>query len=896
MLPATALLAQETVTGSVVDSAGAALPGATLLLINPADSSVVGYGVADQLGAFSIPTQRTGSHWLQARVVGFLVGNKTITLPSADSVNFILRVDPKEIESVRIKGTMRGFKQRGDTLTYDPKAFTTGMEKTLADLLAKLPGLQVSADGSVKAQGKTVEKILFGGRDLFGDNVGLATKNISADVADSVRVIHGYSEYNVLDGFESHDKTVLDIGVNESMWNKLTGELRAAGGYRNVYDGKAQTMYLGKQFMLNFQALANNTGAPLFSYSDYLAMQGGAQRIDGGYSISIRTDNALYKLINPPSDTYKKCAELAMLHMGYNIDKRLKLNFGAVATGLMSHSQSRAERLFTAGPLTGKQSISILEGADRTGLLFATLAATYSPTERATIQYSISSDYSENNDSSNGSDFFAYDTTCHLSRSTSRPLNLSTALSGAFRVGSHLLSVNVAYDISNALNDSYFAADTLLLPLLLARSEGQYRLGQQRQTKRQAARVDATMKFRLTDAQFLSLGVSDAFTCAQQNLQTSNEPALQRTAALFDAPWHAESLLDRNDLALALAWIRNKGLFQFTIGLEGHYYQAWHNLPSDFSDQRRFALLPSAELKLHFASMHDLTLSYSETITPNALHRFLPAYTLRSLQSLAQRGLASRLYAHTRSVALSYDLFHTPSTLFINAHASSSWTNGLAVAYDAYGVATISHAIDGATTRSTSAHLILGKTVASFWELNGVATWRNSDSYFYVANDALPYTQHTASGSASVKTIYKSVVNGRVSGSISATFHRVGEEVQWRRALEWRAMAGLDIKYKGFSALVESGYRVAPGHFDATRTIPLDVELAYEFPYEVTLSAIGRNLLYMASDRYSNEHLAPLYLERRIYGKMPGYAMLQLRWKFGGKAKGKDFSMSVVNY
>lgn len=890
------LLAQQPLVGSVVDSVGNALPGATLLLINPADSSVVGYGVSNQQGDFSVATQRTGRHWLQARVVGFLVENKTVTLPAAAAVNFVLRDDPQEIESVRIRGTMRGFKQRGDTLTYDPKAFTTGMEKTLGDLLAKLPGLQVGADGSVTAQGKPVEKILFGGRDLFGDNVGLATKSISADVADSVRVIHGYSEYNVLDGFQSHDKTVLDVGVNESMWNKLSGEVRAAGGYRNIYSGKVQAMYLGKNFMINLQALANNTGAPLFSYSDYLAMQGGAQRIDGGYRISIRSDEALYKLINPPSDTYKKRAELAMLHMTYNQDKRFKLNFGAVGTGLLSYAQSRTERVFNTGPWAGRQRTSILDGSDRTGLLFGTLSATYSPSEKATIQFSVKSDYSKADAATAGRELFAGDTIVETSQSVNRPLNLSTALSGAFRLGSHLLSVSAAYDRAGMRREDRFESDSLSLPLRLIRTGGRYLLGQDRNSMRHAANFNAAVKFRLTESQLFSVALLHSYTHTTLRIEPTAQLAMQPGAALFDDPWHSSGRLAKNDVALALAWIRNKGLFQFNIGLEGHFYQAWHNLRTDFKDVRRFALLPNVELQLHFASMNDLTLNYNESITSNALKHFLPGYILQSLQSLAQRGYASKLYSHSRSVTLSYNFFHLPTSFFINAYVGSSWTKGLDVVYDSFGIATLSHAIDGATSRSTSAHLLLDKTVASFWQLRGAATWRNEDSYYYVASEKLPYRQHSASGSASVETTYKSVLNGSISGSLSATYYRLGESAQWRRALAWKATAGLDLKYKNFSALVRSGYSVAPGNFDASRSVLLDAELAYEFPYNITLSAIGDNLLNMSKDPYSSERLSALYVERRLYGTMPGYAMLQLRWKFGGKAKKEGLEMRVVTY
>lgn len=890
------LSAQKVILGSVADSMGTILPGATLLLINPADSSVVGYGVSNGRGAFSIPTRRTGQYWLQARLVGYLVENRTVSLPTDTAVNLILRIDPKEIESVRVKGTRRGFKQKGDTLTYDPKAFTTGMEKTLGDLLAKLPGLQVSADGNVTAQGKPVEKILFGGRDLFGNNVSLATKSISADVADSVKVIHGYSEYSVLDGFQSHDKTVVDVGVNESMWNKLIGEVSAGGGYKSVYEGKAKAMYLGKTFMVSLQALANNTGDPLFSYLDYIAMQGGAQRIDGAYSFSIRTDDALYKLINPPFDTYKQRAELGMLNMSYDTGKRFKLNLGIVATSLLSQANARTERVFNTGPLASKMRTSIHDAIDRTGLLFGTFAATYSPSPKASIQYSITSDYTKGNSASTGREIFAGDTTLESSKSATRPFNLSSALSGAFRFGEHLLSVSLAYDRAQELSNVCFHAGSLALPLLLARTNGLYQLGQSRDRMQHMVSGKATLKFRLTSSQLLSVALFNTLTHASLRVAPSGPVALQPRVALFNDPWRASGYLLRNDIAIALAWIRNMGLFRFNIALEGHYLKAWHNLPSSFKDARKWALAPNVELQLHFASMNDIYVHYSETFTPNAFSNFFPGYLIQSMQSLAQRGFASQLYRHERKVSVSYDFFYSPASIGVNASAATSWMKSLDVVYDSYGIAALSYAIDGATSRSTSVNVSYSQTVASFWRLYGSTAWRNEDSYYYVAKERLPYLQHTASGSVSVSSTYNALINGSIDASLHATYYRLGGASTWSRTTEWRATAGLNLKYKGFRAFLESGYSVAPGGFDATRSILLDAELSYVFPYSITLSAVGNNLLNMLNDRYSSETMTALYRIRRLYGTLPGYAMLRLQWKFGEAAAESNLGMSIVKY
>ena len=144
---------------------------------------------------------------------------------------------------------------------------------------------------------------------------------------------------------------------------------------------------------------------------------------------TIRSDDALYKLINPPSDTYKRRTELGMLHMSYSKDKLFKLNFGLVGTGFKSQSQSRIERLFSTGLLAGRNRTSLVDGTDRTGLFFGTLSATYTPSDRATLLFSCKSDYSQSDARSAALELFGNDTLAESSTYAKRPLNLSTALS-----------------------------------------------------------------------------------------------------------------------------------------------------------------------------------------------------------------------------------------------------------------------------------------------------------------------------------------------------------------------------------------------------------------------------------------------------------------------------------
>src|SRR5690625_1494275 len=81
-----------------------------------------------------------------------------------------------------------------DTVSYRASAFLDGSEQKVEDLLRKLPGIQVEADGQVKYKGKFIEKVLLEGDDLFDLNYTIGTKNMNVDIIDQVQAIENYSE------------------------------------------------------------------------------------------------------------------------------------------------------------------------------------------------------------------------------------------------------------------------------------------------------------------------------------------------------------------------------------------------------------------------------------------------------------------------------------------------------------------------------------------------------------------------------------------------------------------------------------------------------------------------------------------------------------------------------
>ena len=112
---------------------------------------------------------------------------------SADLGEIILQKEYKTLTGVVVTNDAP-VKVNGDTVSFKADAFKTKPNATTEDLLKKLPGLQVEKDGTVKAMGENVQKVLVDGKEFFGNDPKLATKNITADMVDQIQVFDDMSE------------------------------------------------------------------------------------------------------------------------------------------------------------------------------------------------------------------------------------------------------------------------------------------------------------------------------------------------------------------------------------------------------------------------------------------------------------------------------------------------------------------------------------------------------------------------------------------------------------------------------------------------------------------------------------------------------------------------------
>jgi hypothetical protein len=291
----TAMGQKLSITGIVKDSTGSVLQSATLLVLSPKDSSMVNFGISNAEGRFELKNLNRENYLLRITFVGY--ASQTITIVSTDELLIdigTIRMTPesKLLDAVTIKAEKAPVVVKKDTIEFDATAFKPGKQNAVVeDLLKKLPGVEVDADGTVRAQGEQVRRVTVDGKNFFGSDPKLATRNLPADAVDKVQVFDKKSDQTAFTGIDDgqREKTI-NLELKEEKRNGIFGNVMAGAGGDERFQGKANVNRFKKGQQLSFLGMANNVNEQGFSIDDYLTFTGGAQQMMAGRGGAVRVE------------------------------------------------------------------------------------------------------------------------------------------------------------------------------------------------------------------------------------------------------------------------------------------------------------------------------------------------------------------------------------------------------------------------------------------------------------------------------------------------------------------------------------------------------------------------------------------------------------------------------
>lgn len=227
------------IRGTVADKQGEPLVGATVRLLKP-DSTRVGATIADADGRFAITNVSNGRYILLAEYVGSTPQARDVTVKDADIrvKKMLLEESATTLKEAVVEGIRTPMKVMQDTVEFAADTYKTQPNAVVEDLLKRLPGVEVSSDGKITANGKEVSKILVDGKEFFSDDPKVASKNLPVNMVDKLQVVDRKSDLARLTGVDDgEDETVINLTVKKGMKNGWFGQAEAGAGTDSRYMG-----------------------------------------------------------------------------------------------------------------------------------------------------------------------------------------------------------------------------------------------------------------------------------------------------------------------------------------------------------------------------------------------------------------------------------------------------------------------------------------------------------------------------------------------------------------------------------------------------------------------------------------------------------------------------------
>lgn len=194
--------------GSIVDAAtGEGLIQASLRVLAAKDSAVVKAAVTNAQGRFSVDV-KPGKYIIEASYVGYATQTRQFNMGDAARTikPFALAESAIALKEATVTGIRTPMKVMEDTVEFAAESYKTQPNAVVEDLLKRLPGVEVSSDGKITANGQEISKILVDGKEFFSDDPTVASRNLPVNIVEKLQVVNRKSDLARMTGVDDGEE------------------------------------------------------------------------------------------------------------------------------------------------------------------------------------------------------------------------------------------------------------------------------------------------------------------------------------------------------------------------------------------------------------------------------------------------------------------------------------------------------------------------------------------------------------------------------------------------------------------------------------------------------------------------------------------------------------------
>lgn len=264
MLVAIASLAQERlISGKITDRDTKEPVEQVTIQLLKTDSTYVSGAISNERGLFHVNAPANGKYLLKITSVGYKSTVKRIQISEDKNLamgNVVIGADAIMLKGAVVTAMAQKVSLKEDTFVYNSAAYRTPEGSVVEELVKRLPGAEVSDDGTIKINGKEVKKILVDGKEFMTGDTKTALKNLPTSIIDKIKAYDEKSDLSKVTGIDDgEEQTVLDFGVKKGMNKGVISNIDLGVGNKNRYNMRGMGGYFADNNRFMLFANANNT-------------------------------------------------------------------------------------------------------------------------------------------------------------------------------------------------------------------------------------------------------------------------------------------------------------------------------------------------------------------------------------------------------------------------------------------------------------------------------------------------------------------------------------------------------------------------------------------------------------------------------------------------------------
>ena len=290
MLVAIASLAQERlISGKITDRDTKDPVEQVTIQLLKTDSTYVSGAISNERGLFHVNAPANGKYLLKITSVGYKPTVKRIQISEDKNLamgNVVIGADAIMLKGAVVTAMAQKVSLKEDTFVYNSAAYRTPEGSVVEELVKRLPGAEVSDDGTIKINGKEVKKILVDGKEFMTGDTKTALKNLPTSIIDKIKAYDEKSDLSKVTGIDDgEEQTVLDFGVKKGMNKGMISNIDLGVGNKNRYNMRGMGGYFANNNRFMLFANANNTSDRGFGGGPGRGFWGGANGLNASKMI-----------------------------------------------------------------------------------------------------------------------------------------------------------------------------------------------------------------------------------------------------------------------------------------------------------------------------------------------------------------------------------------------------------------------------------------------------------------------------------------------------------------------------------------------------------------------------------------------------------------------------------